>query len=67
MMIPDVWRKSTHSGPWTDNCVEVCQRGHDDMILVRNTRARDEWTLEFTRDEWIAFIAGARDGEFDLS
>ena len=25
------------------------------------------WTLRFTRDEWEAFIAGVKAGEFDLT
>jgi hypothetical protein len=57
-----VYRKSTFSGL---NCVEVASLA-DGSVSVRNTRARTGPTLEFTRDEWAAFIAGAQEGEFDF-
>ena len=53
------WRKSSvcaHSG-----CVEV-QIGQA-VVRVRNSR-RPEQTVEFTGDEWAAFLIGARAGEF---
>lgn len=46
------------------NCVEVAVR--DDEVLVRNSKKRDQNAMTFTHDEWRAFIAGAKDGEFDL-
>jgi hypothetical protein len=60
-----IWRKSIRSGPWTDNCVEVGFAGADD-IRVRDTKNREAGELKFTQSEWTAFIAGAKDGEFDL-
>lgn len=57
------WRKASYSGP-NAACVEV---GPDnDRVLVRDTK--DNGTgpiLSYTRDEWTAFIAGVKDGEFD--
>jgi hypothetical protein len=58
------WRKSTRSGPWTDNCVEVAFV--DGSIVVRNSRDPDGPRLVFTPNEWDAFVDGAKDGEFDV-
>ena len=59
------WYKSSHSGNGGGSCVEV--KVTASSVLVRNTRDRSGPVLEFTEDEWRAFIAGAHDGEFDLS
>lgn len=58
------WRKSTRSGAYGDNCVEVAFVG--DAIAVRDSKNPSGPALRFTRGEWTAFVAGARDGEFDL-
>jgi Domain of unknown function (DUF397) len=58
------WRKSTRSGPWTDNCVEVAFVG--DAIAVRDSKRPNGPVLLFTPSEWDAFVDGAKDGEFDL-
>lgn len=58
------FKKSSHSpiagGVW---CVEV-KRGS--TIKVRDSKNPNGDTLSFTADEWAAFIAGVKDGEFDL-
>jgi hypothetical protein len=59
-----IWRKSSRSGPWTDNCVEVAFVG--EAILVRDSKNADGAVLVFTPSEWDAFVDGAKDGEFDL-
>jgi uncharacterized protein DUF397 len=59
-----LWRKSSRSGPWTDNCVEVAFVG--DSILVRDSKNPSGAVLVFTPSEWDAFVNGAKDGEFDL-
>lgn len=46
------------------DCVEI-GRGPDGAMLVRDTKDRDHATLEFTRDEWDAFVRGVKAGEFD--
>lgn len=47
-------------------CVEVAWgEGPEEVIGVRNSAIPGE-TVWFTRDEWVAFIAGAHEGEFDL-
>jgi hypothetical protein len=58
------WRKSSRSGPYTDNCVEVAFV--DGAIAVRDSKDPSGAVLVFTRGEWDAFVDGAKDGEFDL-
>lgn len=61
-----VWHKSKRSnGSGGNNCVEV--RRYQDRVVVRDSK--DEGSglrLLFTEGEWNAFIAGVKDGEFDL-
>jgi hypothetical protein len=59
-----VWRKSSRSGPYTDNCVEVAFV--DGAIAVRDSKNPSGGVLVFTPGEWDAFVDGAKDGEFDL-
>lgn len=58
------WRTSSRSGT-NGNCVEV--RLAADAVAVRDARNKGIGpTLTFSAAEWAAFIAGAKDGEFDL-
>ncbi|MDR7302790.1 DUF397 domain-containing protein [Haloactinomyces albus] len=57
------WRKSTRSGA-IGNCVEIASLGGDE-IAMRNSRHPDGPALIYTRAEMAAFLAGAKDGEFD--
>ncbi|WP_329458130.1 DUF397 domain-containing protein [Streptomyces sp. NBC_01497] len=57
------WRKSRHSAPG-GNCVEVAAL-EDGSIAVRNSRHPQGPALVYTRAEIAAFVAGAKDGEFD--
>jgi Domain of unknown function (DUF397) len=57
------WRKSSRSGPYSDNCVEVAAGG--DTVAVRDSKDPAGGVLVFTRAEWLAFLGGAKDGEFD--
>jgi len=57
------WRKSRRSGQ-LGNCVETAALDSGD-IAVRNSRHPGGPALIFTRDEMAAFLAGAKDGEFD--
>lgn len=59
------WHKSIRSGGNGGNCVEVADN-LPNIVAVRDTKNRDGGTLVFTRDEWSVFLAGAKDGEFDL-
>ena len=62
------WRKSSHSGNNGGQCVEVAlYAGNASACLVRDSKDPGGPVLTFTPDEWRAFIAGVRDGEFDLA
>lgn len=56
------WHKSSASGQ--SNCVEVAHQ--PGCVLVRDSKAREAAPLRFTQEEWAAFLAGVRRGEFDL-
>jgi Domain of unknown function (DUF397) len=58
------WRKASFSGGNGGGCVEVAD--HDGMILVRDTKDRSKAPHSYTVAEWHAFVAGVRNGEFDL-
>jgi hypothetical protein len=59
------WRKSSFSGSNGGGCVEVADR--DGVILVRDTKDNGRGPVHrYTPDEWRAFVAGVRSGEFDL-
>ena len=57
-----VWVKSTHSGSY--GCVEVAFA--DGQVGVRDSKDRSGPMLVFTANEWEAFIAGVREGQFEL-
>lgn len=65
------WVKSTFSGNG-DCCVEVSLDPTE--ILVRDSKFRRDSSndpdaqpiLAYTQDEWKAFVAGVKAGEFDL-
>lgn len=57
------WRKSRRSGA-VGNCVEVAALECGDLA-VRNSRYPGGPALVYTRAEVAAFVAGAKDGEFD--
>ena len=57
------WRKSSHSS--NNGCVEVANG--DDRIAVRDSKDPTGPILLFTHHEWRAFLAGVRDGEFDVA
>jgi hypothetical protein len=57
------WRKSRHSGQ-LGNCVETAALAGGE-VAMRNSRYPDGPALIFSHDEMAAFLAGAKDGEFD--
>ncbi|GGV82749.1 hypothetical protein GCM10010512_42800 [Streptomyces thermoviolaceus subsp. thermoviolaceus] len=57
------WVKSRHSNA-TGNCVEIAALDGGG-IAVRNSRDPDGPALIYTPAEMAAFLAGAKDGEFD--
>ena len=46
------------------NCVEV-GRSPEGSVVVRDTKDRTQQPLTFTDEEWTAFVAGVKAGEFD--
>jgi len=60
------WRKSTHSGNGdSGGCVEVAPLA-DGYVAVRHTKDRGGPVVVYNDEEWRAFTAGVRDGEFDF-
>ncbi len=57
------WHKSRYSNP-NGACVEVALLPGGE-IAVRNSRFPAGPALVYTRAELAAFLAGAKDGEFD--
>jgi hypothetical protein len=57
------WRKSTRSNA-EGACVEVADN-LTGVVALRDSKDPTGPVLVFTRDEWRAFIAGAKDGHFD--
>src|SRR5487761_785091 len=60
------WVKSSYGGPTGGNCVELAHLPGG-RVAVRNSRDPAGPALVFTPAEWDAFLAGAKDGEFDRS
>ena len=49
------------------NCVEVGLAADDGAVLVRDTKDGGQVALSFTAEEWTAFVAGVKAGEFDFA
>ena len=62
-LISVTWQKSKHSNP-NGACVEVAHLANGE-IAVRNSRFPTGPALVYTRAEIAAFLAGAKDGDFD--
>lgn len=46
------------------HCVTVAHK--DGVIAVRDSKDAAKNTLNFNHDEWQAFVAGVKNGEFDF-
>jgi hypothetical protein len=57
---PSAWLKSSFCQ--THACAEVSRQG--ELITVRNSGQPDR-IVRYSADEWAAFTAGVRAGEFD--
>jgi len=57
-----MWRKSSASGN-QGQCVEVAER--EGQYFMRDSKDPTGPVLTFTQAEWVAFITGAKAGEFD--
>lgn len=55
------YRRSSVCGSAT--CVEVDT--DTEQVSVRDSKNPDQPPLAFTREEWAAFVAGVKRGEFD--
>jgi hypothetical protein len=59
-----MWKKSTYSnGNGGNNCVEVAF--FDTGVAVRDSKDSAGPALSFSIAEWAAFLAGAKEGQFD--
>jgi Domain of unknown function (DUF397) len=56
------WRKSTHSA--NNGCLEVAFV--DSQVAIRDSKDRKGPMLVFSAAEWQAFLAGARESQFEL-
>jgi Domain of unknown function (DUF397) len=54
------WRRSPHCA--SSACVEVAKVA--DRFLIRDSKNPDAGTLEFTTEEWKAFIEAVKRDEF---
>lgn len=55
------WLRSSRCD--TGSCLEAAHI--DGMIAIRDSKVVDGPVLTFTPEEWAAFVAGVRGGEFD--
>ncbi|MGH3737713.1 MAG: DUF397 domain-containing protein [Micromonosporaceae bacterium] len=63
------WRISSRSGDGGGgSCVEAGPvLDGSGRVAVRHSKHREHGpVIVYTRDEWAAFVAGVKDGEFDL-
>lgn len=65
MLIKGVKVKSSFSGAYGDNCVEV-ELTDDYFVKVTDSKNPNGPGLKFTGPEWDAFRKGMINGEFDL-
>ena len=61
-----IWRKSSHSGSNGGDCVEIADKVHG-VVAVRDSKNPGGPVLAFTADDWRAFTAAIKAGEFDLA
>jgi hypothetical protein len=62
-LAPANWRKSSHSSQH-GQCVEVAFLDQG-TVAIRDSKNPAGPQLRFTTAEWSAFLAGAKNGEFD--
>lgn len=61
------WHISTRSGNGGGNCVEAGPLPDGSgRVAVRHSQAPEGPAIIYTRSEWDAFLAAAKDGEFDF-
>jgi hypothetical protein len=57
------FRKSSFSN--TGNCVEVAIH-NSSRVAIRDSKSPGGKVLHFSASEWKAFLAGVRNGEFEI-
>lgn len=61
------WRTSTRSPDHGGQCVEAGPLSDGTgRVAVRHSHHPDGSIIVYTKEEWTAFLAGAKDGEFDF-
>jgi hypothetical protein len=61
------WHISTYSANSSAECVEAGPLSDGtERVAVRHSHHPDGKVILYTRQEWEAFIAGAKGGEFDF-
>ena len=55
------WRAARHCEG--GGCIEIAIGG--DHVVVRRSADPDGPHVTLTRDEWLAFVGGVKDGDFD--
>ena len=63
-LVDSDFRISSYSGVTKNLCVEVAI--NDSAVAVRDSKNPSRSVLEFSREEWTAFIKGVKAGEFDI-
>lgn len=58
------FKTSSICGTCGCGCVGVAIK--DDAVFVTNTTTSTSPITQFTHEEWKAFVAGVKNGEFDL-
>jgi len=60
------FKRSAYSNPGgiISTCVEVARK--PEGVAVRNSNDTAKNTVFFTNDEWLAFVKGTKDGQFDV-
>ncbi|WP_026922584.1 DUF397 domain-containing protein [Glycomyces arizonensis] len=62
------WRISSRSDSGGGQCVEAGPLSDGSgRVAVRHSHHPEGSLIVYTRAEWDAFLAGAKDGEFDFS
>jgi hypothetical protein len=61
------WKTSSRSNSNGGQCVEAGPLADGSgRVAVRHSQHPDGSVIVYTRAEWTAFLAGAKDGEFDF-
>jgi hypothetical protein len=63
----DGWATAQASGATNGGCVRInLARVGDDMIGLQDSKQPEAGTMVYSRHEWLCFLDGVRNGEFDI-